>query len=197
MIRPAQGTLRRVVWRRVMDDCSFEECVLTSSPDGFGIAGRVIATEADAPLVMSYAIACDRSWSAQSVTIDQRLNDTPRRLTLERAGQGWLVDGVRDVRLDGCAEPDLGLTPSTNALAIRRLGLAIGHSAEITCAWIKFPALSIEPSVQRYERLADRDYRYTNVASGFTAIVTVDELALPVSYERIWLRIADWHGDGQ
>jgi len=89
------------------------------------------------------------------------------------------------------------LTPSTNALAIRRLGLAIGRRAEITCAWVKFPALSIEPSLQRYERLADRDYRYTNVASGFTATVTVDELALPVSYERIWLRIADWHGDGQ
>ena len=197
MIRPAQGTLRRVVWRRVMDDCSFEDCVVTSSPDGFGIAGRIIAAEADAPLVMSYDVACDRSWSAQSVTIEQRLNDTPRRLTLARAGQGWLVNGVHDARLDGCAEPDLGLTPSTNALAIRRLGLAIGRRAEITCAWVKFPALSIEPSVQRYERLADRDYRYTNVASGFTAIVTVDELALPVSYERIWLRIADWHGDGQ
>jgi uncharacterized protein len=196
MIRPAQRTLRRVVWRRVMDDCSFEECVVTSSPEGFGIAGRVIAAETNAPLVMSYDIGCDRSWSAQAVTIEQRLNDTLRRLTLERAGQGWLVDGARDTRLDGCAEPDLGLTPSTNALAIRRLGLAIGQGADITCAWVKFPALSIEPSVQRYERLADRDYRYTNVASGFTAIVTVDKLALPVSYERIWLRIADWQGDG-
>ena len=196
MIRPTQKTLRRVVWRRVMDDCSFEECVVTSSPEGFGIAGRVIAAEANAPLAMSYDIACDRSWSAQAVTIEQRLNDTLRRLTLERAGQGWLVDGVRDARLDGCAEPDLGLTPSTNALAIRRLGLAIGQGAEITCAWVKFPALSIEPSVQHYKRLADRDYRYTNIASGFTAIVTVDELALPVSYERIWLRIADWQGDG-
>ena len=196
MIRPAQRTLRRVVWRRVMDDCSFEECVVTSSPEGFGIAGRVIAAETNAPLLMSYDIGCDRSWSAQAVTIEQRLNDTLRRLTLERAGQGWLVDGARDTRLDGCAEPDLGLTPSTNALAIRHLDLAIGQGADITCAWVKFPALSVEPSVQRYERLADRDYRYTNVASGFTAMVTVDELALPVSYERIWLRIADWQGDG-
>ena len=39
-------------------------------------------------------------------------------------------------------------------------------------------------------------YRYTNVASGFTALVAVDALALPVSYERIWTRIADWQGDG-
>jgi uncharacterized protein len=196
MGEPAQRTLRRMVWRRVMDDRSFEECAVTSSPDGFGIAGRLIVAEADAPLVASYAIACDRSWSARSVTIEQRLNDTARRLTLARAGQGWLVDGAGDTRLDGCTEPDLGLTPSTNALAIRRLGLVVGQSADITCAWVKFPALSIEPSLQRYERLADREYRYTNVASGFTAIVTVDELALPVSYERIWARIADWQDNG-
>ena len=113
-----------------------------------------------------------------------------------RAGDGWLVDGVRDPRLDGCTEPDLGLTPSTNALAIRRLDLAIGQAAEIKCAWVKFPALSVEPSLQRYERLGERDYRYTNVASGFTALVAVDAIALPVTYESIWTRIADWQGDG-
>jgi hypothetical protein len=80
-------------------------------------------------------------------------------------------------------------------LAIRRLKLAIGQAAEIACAWVKFPALTVEPSRQLYERLGEQDYRYTNIDSGFTALVTVDELALPVSYERIWTRIADWQGE--
>lgn len=189
-------TIRRVIWRRNLDERSFEECVVTATPDGFGIAGHVVAAQDGAPLVVRYDIGCGQNWAAHSVTIEQRLGDVQRRLKLERAADGWLVDGARDPRLDGCAEPDLGLTPSTNALAIRRLGLAIGQVAEIRCAWVKFPALSVEPSLQRYERLGERDYRYTNVASGFTAIVTVDELALPVSYEGIWTRIADWQGDG-
>jgi uncharacterized protein len=188
-------TIRRVIWRRILDDHSFEECVVTTSPEGFGIAGHVIAAQDGAPLAVRYGIGCDENWSARSVAIEQRLNETSRRLRLERAGEGWLVDGVHDLRLDGCAEPDLGLTPSTNALAIRCLDLAIGQTAEIKCAWVKFPALSVEPSLQRYERLGEHDYRYTNVASGFTALVTVDALALPVSYERIWMRIADWQGD--
>jgi hypothetical protein len=195
MTRPAQKILRRVIWRRIMDDRSFEDCVVTSSHDGFGIAGCIVAAEEGRPLIVSYHIACDGDWSARTVTIEQTLSDTSRFLKLERAGPAWRVDGVHDARLDGCAEPDLGLTPSTNALAIRRLGLAIGQGADITCAWVKFPALSIEPSVQRYERLAERDYRYTNVASGFTALVAVDALGLPVSYESIWTRIADWQGD--
>lgn len=189
-------TIRRVIWRRILDDHSFEECVVTAAPDGFGIAGHVIAAHDSAPMIVRYDIGCDEAWSARFVTIDQRLGEVQRRLKLERAGDGWLVDGNHDARLDGCAEPDLGVTPSTNALAIRRLDLVIGQAAEIKCAWVKFPALSVEPSLQRYERLGDHDYRYTNVASGFTALVAVDALALPVSYESIWTRIADWQGDG-
>jgi uncharacterized protein len=189
-------TLRRVIWRRNLDDHSFEECVVMASRDGFGFASRVIAAQDGVPLIVHYDIDCDENWSARSVTIGQRFGDAQRRLTLERAGGGWLIDGVHDARLDGCAEPDLGLTPSTNALAIRRLDLAIGQAAEIRCAWVKFPALSVEPSLQRYERLGERDYRYSNVASGFTALVAVDDLALPVIYESIWTRIADWQGDG-
>jgi uncharacterized protein len=189
-------TIGRVIWRRTLDNRSFEECDVTATPDGFAIAGHVIAAQDGAPLVVHYDIDCGENWSARSVAIDQSFGNVRRRLRLDRAGDGWLVDGVHDARLDGCAEPDLGLTPSTNALAIRRLDLAIGQAAEIRCAWIKFPALSAEPSLQRYERLGDRDYRYTNVASGFTALVAVDALALPVTYENIWTRIADWQGDG-
>jgi hypothetical protein len=189
-------TVRRVIWRRNLDDRSFEECVVTAAPTGYGIAGHIIAAQDGVPLVVDYDIDCDETWSGRSVTIQQRLGNTQRNLRLECTSDGWLVDGIRDVRLDGCAEPDLGLTPSTNALAIRRLDLAVGQAAEIRCAWVKFPALSVEFSLQRYERLDERDYRYTNVASGFTALVVVDDLALPVGYEGIWTRIADWQGDG-
>jgi len=189
-------TIRRVIWRRILDDHSFEECVVAAKPTGYGITGHVIAAQDSAPLVVDYDIDCDETWSGRSVTIQQRLGNTQRNLRLERTGDGWLVDGIRDARLDGCAELDLGVTPSTNALAIRRLDLAIAQAAEIRCAWVKFPTLSVEPSLQRYERLSEHDYRYTNVASGFTARVAVDALALPVSYENIWTRIADWQGDG-
>jgi hypothetical protein len=195
MTVPVEKTLRRLVWRRMMDDCSFEECVVTALAGGFGIAGHVIAAHDGQPLTIAYDIRCERNWSAQTISVEQVLGRAPRRLSLVRSGKSWLVDGAPDLRLDGCAEPDLGITPSTNALALRRLDLAIGQAADITCAWVKFPAFAIEPALQRYERLGEREYRYTNVGSGFTATLTVDELALPVSYQGIWARIADWHGE--
>src|SRR5262249_39658401 len=143
---------------------------------------------------VSYDIACGSDWSAQSVAIEQSFDGMLRTLRMMRATRGWRIDDAPDARLDDCAEPDLGMTPSTNALAIRRLNLGIGQRAEISAAWVKFPALTVEPSLQRYDRLGEHDYRYTNIASGFTAIVAVDDLALPVAYEGIWTRIADWQG---
>lgn len=95
-----------------MDDQSFEECVVTASPEGFGIAGYVTAAHDGAPLVVRYGVDCDVAWSARFVAIEQRLGNAQRRLRLERSGDGWLVDGVRDAQLDGCAKPDLGLTRS-------------------------------------------------------------------------------------
>src|SRR5262245_15497192 len=98
-------TIRRVIWRRLLDDRSFEECIVTGVPDGVVIAGRVMAAQDGAPLTMHYEIDCDNKWSARSVTIGQRLGDAQRRLQLQRSGDGWLVDGVRVSQLDGCAEP--------------------------------------------------------------------------------------------
>lgn len=187
--------IRRVIWRRVMDDNSFEDCTVSAGEDGFLIDGHLIVAQDGLPLSAHYQISCGPDWTAQRVTIEQSFDGTLRSLELKRSDGGWMIDGLRDARLDGCVEPDLGLTPSTNALAIRRLNLAIGQSAEINAAWVKFPALTVEPSLQRYERRGDVDYRYVNVASGFAAALTVDDLGLPVSYQAIWTRIADWQGE--
>jgi uncharacterized protein len=189
------GNSRRVIWRRVMDDKSFEDCTVSVTPDGIVIAGHIIVAQDGRPLSARYQIACDQDWAAQNVTIEQFFDDSLGRLEMVRAGEGWAIDGARDIRLNGCVEPDLGLTPSTNALAIHRLNLEIGQSAELSAAWVKFPALTVEPSLQRYERLGPSDYRYVNVASGFTAVLNVDDLGLPIDYQGIWTRIADWQGE--
>ena len=191
----AGSMLHRVVWRRTIDDKSIEHCTVASRPDEVRISGHIIAAHDSQPLEVTYDIRCGADWAAKAIEIEQAWGGSTRRLRMARAENGWVIDGAPDPRLAGCAEVDIGLTPSTNALAIRRLGLAVSETRDITAAWVKLPALTVEPSHQRYERLRPHDYRYTNLDSGFTAVVTVDALALPVTYEGVWARIADWHGD--
>jgi uncharacterized protein len=47
------------------------------------------------------------------------------------------------------------------------------------------------PAGQSYERLAEARYRYTSLASGFTAMVEVDADGLPIEYAGVWRRVAE------
>ena len=89
--------------------------------------------------------------------------------------------------LKGCTDVDLGCSPSTNTLPIRRLRLAIGASHTIQAAWVRFPELVVVKTPQTYARLDESTYRY---ASGtFEADLTVDEDGLVAQY-------AEWRRTG-
>ena len=79
--------------------------------------------------------------------------------------------------MPGSLDVDLGMTPSTNTSVIRRLGLAVDRSAELTAAWVRFPGLTVEPLRQRYTRVATHGYLYESLREGgvvFQARIDVD-----------------------
>ncbi len=91
---------------------------------------------------------------------DLRGFDT-RTIALERDGKGaWTVDGTVVKSLKGCTDVDLGCSPSTNTLPIRRWRLAVGASGTIKAALVQFPALTVAVSVQNYTRLDAFTYRF-------------------------------------
>jgi hypothetical protein len=92
--------------------------------------------------------------------------------------------------LHGLTDVDLGFSPVTNTLPIRRLDPAIGESVAVTAAWVRFPELTIEPLPQRYTRLAERRYRYESAGGAFVAEIEVDDLGLVTTYEGGWRRSA-------
>jgi hypothetical protein len=92
--------------------------------------------------------------------------------------------------LHGLVDVDLGFSPVTNTLPIRRLEPAIGEVVAVTAAWVRFPELTIEPLPQRYVRLAERRYRYESAGGAFVAEIEVDDLGLVTTYEGGWRRIA-------
>lgn len=185
--------LRRLVWQRVLDQGSVEFAELAARSDGFALVGTVILAEQERPLKIVYRLDCDAAWRFRSLTVEQGLDGEDRRLCLTRSDDGgWRRDGTPMPALAACSDPDLGCSPSTNALAIRRLALPVGGSGEITAAWLRFPGLTLEPAVQRYQRLDERRYRYHSLASGFTAELEVDELGLPLDYAGVWRCVAGW-----
>ena len=66
----------------------------------------------------------------------------------------WFENGRENLMVQGAIDIDLGWSPSTNTLPIKRLKLGIGQrSGEFVAAWVRFPGLTLQPLPQEYLRL--------------------------------------------
>jgi hypothetical protein len=160
--------------------------------DGPTFRGRIQVQEAT-PWSVEYRITFDDHWVTRDVEASVRHTDGTRHLTLRREASGrWAADGRDLEACQGALDVDLGVTPSTNTSAIRRLALAVGDSAELTAAWVRFPDLSVLPLQQRYTRLGAHRYRYESLQDGqvvFQAELEVDGSGLVERYERFFERV--------
>ena len=174
-------------WRR-LDSPALEDF----AEDEQVFHGRVQVDDA-VPWSAEYRIVFDEQWITLETAVSVQRAGRSRRLELRRESSGrWLAD---DCEVEGCrgaVDVDLGVTPSTNTSAIRRLGLAVGASAELTAAWVRFPDLTVQPLPQRYTRLGDRTYLYESFRDGvvvFRARLEVDGTGLVEHYEGLFERI--------
>jgi hypothetical protein len=94
-----------------------------------------------------------------------------------------------DTLPDGCVDVDVMAVTFTNTLPIRRLRLAVGASHEIDAAYIVVPDLAVRVDRQRYTRLGANEYRYEGLATGFTAVLTVDDDGIVIDYPGLSRRV--------
>jgi hypothetical protein len=207
MIVPKPSTepnspLRTVLWQRI-DSPGSEWCTLEREPEGWRVRGIVLAAVDTVPGLVQYAVVLASDWSTRAVEIvmhsgnasqlrELRLSvDPEQRWQIEREPAPDTSMPQDDlIALHGLTDVDLGITPATNTLPIRRLDPAIGEAVAVTAAWVRFPELTIEPLPQRYIRLADRRYRYESAGGAFVTEIEVDDLGLVTTYEGGWQRVA-------
>jgi hypothetical protein len=194
---PAAPVTRTVIWRR-LDQPGTEYCACMYEDKGAMFEGYVIGALDGRPIRVEYSVECDTAWATWDVLVQCYFADAPAStFKLERDDASrWKridldhpADEVELPQVAGCIDVDLGITPATNTLPIRRLNLAVGESAEVTAAWVRFPALTIEPLRQRYTRLDTNRYRYES-DTGFSAELIVDEMGLVIEYPPGWERVA-------
>jgi hypothetical protein len=181
-------TTRRVAWRRSDEVETDEHCTLTLRDGGLSLVGTVLGAEGGVPVRIEYRVLADGPGLTTAAHVRDLRGFETRTIVLERDPKGnWSIDGTVAKSLKGCTDVDLGCSPSTNTLPIRRLRLGIGASQTIKAAWVRFPDLEIVKAAQTYTRLDEFTYRY---ASGdFEAELTVDDDGLVAAY-------AEWRRTG-
>lgn len=155
---------------------SAEHLVLASSSSGWALRGTVVLSIGDEPGHIAYEVQTDRGWNTRSVEAHVRWADRRMDFEVEVSGDVWRVNGEIRVDLTGCTDVDLGWTPATNTLPMRRLGLEVGETKSTTAAWLRFPELRFEVSTQEYSRLDETTWRYRSASSESLLEVTSDLL---------------------
>ena len=153
-------------WRR-LDVSGREEARVERTITGWRLTGELDVAEEGVAARLRYVIDCDPAWRTRSALIEGEANGSPIRFALAADGTGnWTLDGSPVPEITGAMDVDLGFTPMTNTLPIRRLALAVGESAPVRSAWLRFPELRLEPLEQTYTREAEQVFRYRASVDG-------------------------------
>lgn len=176
-------------WRRT-DVQGLERLALHVSVDDVTAESTLMCLE-DGGFRLDHRWRLTSDWRARTLEVERWGADEHRRLTLERSGDGWLVDGEPRSDLDGAEEPDLSVTPFCNSFPIRRTPAEAGSSLTLDTCYIDAAVMTVQRSRQRYHRLGPNRVRYVDlgVASGFEADLDIDDDGLVVRYEHVFERV--------
>lgn len=181
-----ETAVRSTMWRRI-DVHGMEACSINKDGTGNVISGMAIYATQNTPVRIGYSVACTGDWECCAANIDRWVGEDNLKTALQRLEDGrWfandqVIDGV-----DALLDIDLGFTPATNTIAIKRLNLGVGCSSEFTAVWLDDESWTFKPLKQRYERLNKDTYKYVSIDSGYEAELTVDDFGLVHVYPDLW-----------
>jgi hypothetical protein len=176
----------RILWQRV-DRPGHEISVLEPHAGGWQLVGTAIFAQEKLPCELKYRIECDDRWQTRSASISGYVGTKSVSLDCVRQESGaWRFNDERVPEVDWCVDIDLGFSPSTNLLPIRRLALSIGSSAKVGAAWVRFPELSVEALEQVYTRLDENRYLYESGDGSFRRELLIGLDGFVVEYPGYW-----------
>lgn len=113
-----------ILWRRT-DGSTMEYCKFQFGSATI-ISGQVIGDLGGALGNVEYDVFCQPDGSTESVSVQMNTSANSISLTIRREPSGlWLVNDKAEPGLQECMDMDIGVTPATNTLPIRRLKLAV------------------------------------------------------------------------
>lgn len=160
-----------------------------------------------------YEVQTDPGWASVSLDVRTEGAGWARGVRLELAAGRWRVTaseqgdldaaltsagharaglpGMEDPdRLFGAFDVDLGCSPLTNTLPIRRLDLMrgeVGLSHRLSVAWVLVPSLEVVQADQIYTPLGESRIRYASET--FSADLSVDDDGFVLDYPGLARRV--------
>lgn len=177
------------LWRR-LDAPGHDACTLLRGADGsHRLEGQAVFAEGGRIARLHYTVSADARFATRRAEVRGAIGRQAVHVVVRalRGAPGrWAVDGTHRPALDGCIDVDLGFTPATNLLVLRRLALRIGQAADAPAAYLDVPAMRMRRLPQHYRRVAARAYDYASPQHGYAARLVVDARGAVLDYPGVF-----------
>ena len=180
------GAAASILWRR-LDTPGHDCCLLEPGTGGWSLYGTAVFHHDGIPARLTYHIACSLAWRTQHGRVRGWIGARLVEFRIARmAGGVWTLNGQVVPGLEACVDLDLGFTPATNLLQLRRVALAEGQTAEVPVAWLDVPPGNLGLLPQRYERRGADTYWYESPSTGYAALLEVTPDGFVRRYPGLW-----------
>lgn len=156
-------------------------CRLVQHPAGWMLIGHARFPCGPAWAALDYVLRCDAAWRTLSADISGLRGEEEVALHILRRGDDWHLNGASQPGLAGAVDLDLGFTPATNLLPLRRMG---GDVLPVTAAWLPWPDCGLKRLEQRYERLGGGRVSYASPQ--LRTVLTVHPSGFVTDYPGFW-----------
>jgi uncharacterized protein len=162
-----------MVDRPGLDSC---RVIKLSLSRGWRLSGTAVFVDRTRPCHLTYDVFADAAFRTKHGSVVGYVGKRAVNIRCECSRNIWRINGIIDPTLSDCIDVDFGFTPATNLLAIRRLKLAVGESAEASAAFLALPSCRFKTLRQRYERISRAEYLYEAPAFHYSATLDVSPL---------------------
>jgi hypothetical protein len=168
-----------VLWVR-QDGPGNDACRFAEAEGGYLIDGS--SADADQN-TLRYRIRARDDGTTRRVRIGAK-----SRIFVRRAPDDtWMLNGKSVPAVTGAKDIDLGFTPATFTLPIRRLKLGVGNEAEILVARLDLETERLKPLDLVYRRSSNYEYECLNTETGTTSHLLVDAQGIVRTHKGHWI----------
>jgi hypothetical protein len=161
------------LWKR-LDQPGLDGCSLFRLASGWRLSGMAVFREQRKTCHFNYDVTTDGAWKTREARVSGYVGRRKVELRIRPGRNGhWRInDQVRKGMTD-CIDVDLGFTPATNQIAVRRLALRVGERAEAPAAYVQFPRTNIVRLPQVYRRTGRTTYFYESPTASYSGTLRV------------------------
>lgn len=175
-----------VLWRH-LDTEGHDCCRLNLEPDGWSLEGQSVFVHDAGPVSLSYRVDATTDWRTTSALVAGWIGSDEIDIRIVHFDSGaWLFNDTPQDLPSNIVDLDLGFTPATNLLPLRRLPLDIGARDAAPAAYFDLSERRLSVLDQSYTRLDAENYAYAAPAFGYEAVLTADATGFVRRYPHLF-----------